>query len=93
MINIDKESAGLEALPCPFCGCQININSCDRIIIFACEPCGYRRSFKGILQITKNDHPVSAQEFYHQDADEKTIQQWNKRSFTANLKIGVTDEH
>jgi len=86
-----------EALsPCPFCGAEPKKDSWDRGISIGCGPCGYSRSFGGLLQsahsptpITqyKNDDgsirvvaPENAKEFYHYLAHEQAAEAWNKRA-------------
>ena len=77
-----------QLLPCPFCGGEVSMDSCDRIISFICEPCGYRRSFHGLVQ-SEFETPVVASyikgtktplEWYDKDAYERAAEAWNKRA-------------
>lgn len=72
----------MEMKPCPFCGGQFADQSCDRLIIFRCKPCGYDRGFPGLLQTDESPVPIPGtglQEYYHSDAKEKAIQKMNQR--------------
>lgn len=65
--------------PCPWCGAQPTYTAYDRLIVIGCEPCGYSRAWKGILQTTPNEHPVNEREFYHQHANQHATEGWNTR--------------
>ena len=75
-------------LPCPFCGGDPYIDSCDRFIKIGCEPCGYYRYFPGLVQ---SDHTTNVVvgtskqtgkpiEWYEKDAYELAIDAWNRRA-------------
>lgn len=74
--------------PCPFCGGEPYIDSCDRLIRICCEPCGYDRAFHGLVQ-SEIETPVVASykkgtkeplEWYDKDAYEKAVDAWNRRA-------------
>ncbi len=80
--------------PCPFCGGAMTDDSYDRGHLFKCIPCGYSRSFPGLLTLEKNDNPipyvddsnnpvppdkVKTQEYYHYENVQKAIDEMNKR--------------
>lgn len=81
---------------CPFCGGIPIFDPCDRLITIKCDPCGYRRSFPGLLQRTPSNVPIltyrgadgqpydipleECTEWYHADAHEKAIAAWNIRA-------------
>ncbi len=78
----------MELKPCPFCGGEPYIDACDRLISIGCKPCGYRRSFHGLVQseidtgvpIVYKGGKVSDSEWYDQFAHEKAIESWNRRT-------------
>lgn len=73
--------------PCPFCGDEPYMDSCDRLISIGCERCGYRRSFHGLVQnefVTPVEAGYSREtgkaiEWYDKDAYDKAADQWNMR--------------
>lgn len=72
--------------PCPFCGGEAIMWSCDRLIEISCKPCKFSRSFQGLIGNKKTDVPVvyeggivSEYEFYNKDAYEEAIEAWNTR--------------
>lgn len=85
-----------ELKSCPFCGSPALRDAYDRGISIGCIPCGYTRHFPGLLQKARNDKPIlqyrnadgsaevltfeTAREFYHSDADERAVEEWNKRA-------------
>ena len=77
-----------ELKPCPFCGGEAYVTSCDRIINIGCKPCGYHRYFHGLVQSEINTGvPIvytggvkSDSEWYDKDAHEKAIEAWNRRA-------------
>ena len=74
--------------PCPFCGGEPYIDSCDRLISIGCKPCGYIRSFHGLVQseidtgvpIVYKSGKVSDSEWYDRFAYKKAIEAWNRRA-------------
>lgn len=73
--------------PCPFCGAEPYMDSCDRVITLGCFGCGYRRSFHGLVQ-SEFETPVVASylkgtkkplEWYDKDAYERATEAWNRR--------------
>ena len=74
--------------PCPFCGEEAYIWSCDRLINIGCKKCDYHRAFHGLIQSEINTGipihykggKISTTEWYDKDANEKAIEAWNKRS-------------
>ena len=75
-------------LPCPFCGGEPYIDSCDRLIRIGCEPCGYFRGFHGLCQSEFVTPVVSATdkntgepiEWYDKDAYQRAAEAWNRRA-------------
>ena len=75
-------------LPCPFCGGEPYIDSCDRIINIGCEPCKYHRYFHGLVQSDEVTAVVASRgsktgeplEWYDKDAYQKAIDGWNRRA-------------
>ena len=64
---------------CPFCGRKISVFTCDRIITFTCEPCGYSRSFKGLITTVPHRVRINDSEYYNPKAYEEAEAEWNKR--------------
>ena len=73
--------------PCPFCGSEPYMDSCDRFITLGCFGCGYGRTFHGLVQDeiitdvvasidTKTKAPI---EWYDKDAYERAAVAWNRR--------------
>lgn len=77
--------------PCPFCGGEAKIWSCDRLILIGCATCNYERSFHGLVQseietavpIRYDDGTVSDHEWYDSQAHEKAVEAWNRRAADA----------
>ncbi len=84
----------IQLIPCPFCGGQITDDSYDRREVFKCIPCGWQRTFDGLLTKVKNDKPipyvdkegkdikpkdVKYQEYYHHENIQKAINKMNTR--------------
>lgn len=75
-------------LQCPFCGREPYIDSCDRLINIGCEPCGYHRTFHGLVQSEHKTAVVASYkkgtkeplEWYDKDAYLKAVSAWNKRA-------------
>lgn len=82
-------------LPCPFCGSDAVMRSCDRLITVGCEECNFAMSFDGLLQMKDNGKPipysdgkggrlppekVKCQEYYHKDAHDDAAKFWNRRA-------------
>lgn len=75
-------------LPCPFCGVEPYIDSCDRIINIGCEQCGYHRYFPGLVQSDHVTNVVASKykqtgepfEWYEKDAYALAIDAWNRRA-------------
>lgn len=73
--------------PCPFCGDEPYMDSCDRIIALGCTRCGYRRSFPGLVQSERKTEVVASYskqtkeplEWYDSHAYERAAEEWNKR--------------
>lgn len=76
-------------LPCPFCGSEPDIDSCDRIINIGCKPCGYHRYFHGLVQSEKKTDVIASRdsktgeplEWYDKDAYEWAADRWNRRAY------------
>lgn len=74
--------------PCPFCGGEPYIDSCDRLILIGCNLCGFSRYFHGLVQsevntgipIVYKGGKVSDSEWYDQFAHEKAVEAWNRRA-------------
>lgn len=79
---------GMALKPCPFCGGQPYIDSCDRLINIGCEVCGYHRYFHGLVQselitdvvVSRSKQNGLPQEWYDKDAYEKAVAFWNRRT-------------
>lgn len=74
--------------PCPFCGAEPYVDSCDRIIDIGCDKCGYHRHFHGFVQdeietdvvVSRyKDSSRKAYEWYDKDAYQKAAAGWNER--------------
>lgn len=73
--------------PCPFCGEEPYVDTCDRLIVIGCNKCNYSRGFHGLVQSEINTGiPIvyeggkeSDHEWYDKDALEKAIEAWNRR--------------
>lgn len=72
--------------PCPFCGNEPEVFSCDRLIQIGCNKCKYERSFDGVIgnKITKvpvryADGTISTTEFYNKNAHKEAERLWNMR--------------
>lgn len=73
--------------PCPFCGSEPYVDSCDRIIDIGCDKCGYHRHFHGFVQDEIETDVVAswykdskkAYEWYDKDAYQKAAAGWNER--------------
>ena len=73
--------------PCPFCGEEPYVESCDRLIDIGCEVCGYHLHFHGLVQ-SEFETPVIISrynggfpaEWYDPDAYEKAAAGWNRRA-------------
>ena len=78
----------IELKPCPFCGGEPFTQYYDRLIVIGCKPCGYRRSFHGLVQseintgvpVVYKGGKVSDHEWYDQFAHEKAHEAWNRRA-------------
>ena len=74
--------------PCPFCGAEPYVDSCDRIINIGCDKCGYNRHFHGLVQdeietdvvVSRYKDSRKAYEWYDKDAYQKAAAGWNERS-------------
>ena len=74
--------------PCPFCGAEPYIESCDRIIDIGCEACGYHLHFHGLVQseietgvvVSRYKDSGKAYEWYDRDAFAKAAEGWNRRA-------------
>ena len=72
--------------PCPFCGAEPYVESCDRLIDIGCEACGYHLHFHGLVQsefvtpviVSRYNGGLPA-EWYDPDAYEKAAAGWNRR--------------
>lgn len=86
--------------PCPYCDGEIIDKSYDRGIVFVCSDCGNTKNYPGLLQMVKNGYPipysdgnggtldpskVKYQEYYHQDAPENAVKEFNK--WAQNTKL------
>jgi len=95
IFTLDENNKKVFLDPCPFCGEHFTDKSYDRGTMFECQPCGYSRSFPGLLQLKKslvkvpyvdkkgNDIPeseVKNQEYYHQYATLFAIREMNHRN-------------
>lgn len=72
--------------PCPFCGAEPYVESCDRLITIGCEKCGYARNFHGLVQfeivtkvIASRWHGGLPAEWYDEYAYQKAADGWNRR--------------
>lgn len=73
--------------PCPFCGAEPYVDSCDRIIDIGCDKCGYHRHFHGLVQdeietdvvVSRYKDSRKAYEWYDKDAYQKAAAGWNER--------------
>lgn len=78
--------------PCPVCDVLVTDDSFDRGIRFTCKPCGYVKSYPGLLQTKVSSVPipyvdkdgvaidpkdVKYQEYYHSNATEEAIESFN----------------
>ena len=78
----------IDLKPCPFCGGEPYIDACDRLITIGRKPCGFRRSFHGLVQsevntgipIVYKGGKVSDCEWYDRFAHEKAVEAWNRRA-------------
>lgn len=74
--------------PCPFCGAEPYVDSCDRIINIGCDECKYHRYFHGLVQsefetpvvISRYKNTGEAYEWYDKDAFLKAAMGWNRRA-------------
>ena len=72
--------------PCPFCGKEPYVESCDRLIDIGCEECGYHLNFHGLVQsevetpvVVSRWHGGLPAEWYDKDAYKKAAAAWNRR--------------
>jgi len=87
--------------PCPYCGGKVVDDSYDRRIRFICKPCGYTKPYPGLIQDKVSPVPipysdgkggtldpslVKHQEYYHQYAPEKAIEDFNKWVDSENIQ-------
>lgn len=78
-------SEQFEVKPCPFCGEAPFMHAYDRLIVIGCKPCGYQRTFEGLLSTRLSGVLVSppeseVKEYYHPDAHENALKIWNRRA-------------
>ena len=79
---------GRMLLPCPFCGAEPYIDSCDRLINIGCEPCKFHLYFHGLVQSEIETGVVASRssktgeplEWYDKDAYQKAVDGWNRRA-------------
>lgn len=79
---------GAELKPCPFCGAEPYVESCDRIINIGCEACRYHLYFHGLVQDEIETGVVASRykdsgeacEWYDRDAFAKAAEGWNRRA-------------
>ncbi len=79
--------------PCPVCDGSITDDSYDRGIRFGCKSCGYTKSYPGLIQSKVSSVPmpmvdgdgmpidpkdVKHQEYYHQNANDFAVAEFNK---------------
>lgn len=87
MIKLDSVSEQTEQglKPCPFCGGEAYIESCDRIINIGCRECKFHLHFNGVLTTVPHGNPVSDArsaviEYYNPRAHKEAAEAWNRRS-------------
>lgn len=71
--------------PCPFCGGEAYIESCDRIINIGCRKCRYHLYFDGLVTTVPHGMPISepdsaVPEYYNPRAHEDAADVWNHRA-------------
>jgi len=79
---------GKKLLPCPFCGNEPIVDSCDRLISIGCEKCKYRLPFHGLVQseivtdvvVSWKPNTKEPAEWYDKDAYQRALYGWNRRS-------------
>jgi len=93
--------------PCPKCGGKIKDDSYDRRIRFLCKPCDYTKWYPGLIQdkvspvpIPYSDgnggvlepHLVKHQEYYHYNASEIAIEEFNMWVDKENLQVSRNEK-
>ena len=93
--------------PCPKCGGKIKDDSYDRQIRFLCKPCDYIKWYPGLIQdkvspvpIPYSDgkggvlepHLVKHQEYYHYNASEIAIEEFNIWVDKENLQVSRNEK-
>jgi hypothetical protein len=93
--------------PCPYCGGKIEDGSYDRRIRFICKSCDYIKHYPGLIQSNVSPVPipysdgkggtldpslVKNQEYYHRDAPEDAIEDFNMWVDKENLQVSRNEK-